>query len=102
MGSDVRCVGRLGVSHMGFAQVRPIANFSPPNQAYRVLSRFLSTLQGKNELTDYVEELRTLMATMQSDPLPETVHVTVFMEGLRTGVARTEVFRVHPSTLKRL
>ena len=68
--------------------------FSPPNQAYRVRSRFLSTRQGKNELTDYVQELRTLMAAMQSGPLPEVVHVTIFMEGLRTGVARTEVFRV--------
>ena len=37
---------------------------------------------------------------MQSDPLPEAVHVTIFMEGLRTGVSRTEVFRVHPSTLE--
>uniref|UniRef100_M4C3W2 Uncharacterized protein n=1 Tax=Hyaloperonospora arabidopsidis (strain Emoy2) TaxID=559515 RepID=M4C3W2_HYAAE len=37
---------------------------------------------------------------MQSNPLPEAVHVTIFMEGLRTGVARTEVFRVHPSTFE--
>ena len=74
--------------------------FSPPNQAYRVRSRFLSTRQGKNELTDYVQELRTLMAAMQYDPLPETVYVTAFMEGLRTGVSRTEVFRVHPSTFE--
>ena len=74
--------------------------FSPPNQAYRVRSRFLSTRQGKSELTDYVQELRTLMAAMQSDPLPETVSVTIFMEGLRTGVARTEVFRVHPTTFE--
>ena len=36
--------------------------FSQPSQAYRVRSRFLSTRQGKNELTDYVQELRTLMA----------------------------------------
>ena len=42
------------------------------------------------------------MTAMQSDPLPETVGVTVFMEDLRTGVARTEVFRVHSSTLTRL
>ena len=37
------------------------------------------------------------MAAMQSDPIAETIHVTIFMEGLRTGVARTEVVRVHPS-----
>ena len=35
---------------------------------------------------------------MQLNLLPEEVHVTICMEGLRTGVARTEVFRVHPST----
>ena len=28
------------------------------------------------------------------------VLVTIFMEGLRTGVARTEVFRVHPTSFK--
>uniref|UniRef100_A0AAV1TZI5 CCHC-type domain-containing protein n=1 Tax=Peronospora matthiolae TaxID=2874970 RepID=A0AAV1TZI5_9STRA len=37
---------------------------------------------------------------MQLDPLPEQVRVTIFMEGLRTGIARTEVFRVHPSTFE--
>ena len=55
-------------------------------------SRFVSTRQGNIELTDYVQELRTLMAAVQSDLLPENVYVTVFMEGLRTGAARTEVF----------
>ena len=37
---------------------------------------------------------------MQLDSLPEEVRVTIFMEGLRTGVARTEVFCVHPSTFE--
>jgi len=37
---------------------------------------------------------------MAADPLPEVVTVTVFMEGLRTGVARTEVFRVHPTSFE--
>ena len=40
------------------------------------------------------------MAAMQSDPLPEAVHVTIFMEGLRTGIARTRIFRLHPSTIE--
>ena len=55
--------------------------FTPPNQAYRVRSHFLSTRQGKNELTNYVQELRTLMAAIQSDPLPETVYVTGSLHG---------------------
>ena len=63
-------------------------------------SRFFFSRRGKKELSDYVQELRTLLAAMQLDPLPEEVRVTIFMEGLRTGVARTEVFRVHPSTFE--
>ncbi|GMF56586.1 unnamed protein product [Phytophthora fragariaefolia] len=43
-------------------------------------------------------KLRTLIAGMAVDPLPEAVTVTVFMEGLRTGVTRTEDFRTHPSS----
>ena len=74
--------------------------FSPPHQAYRVRSRFLASRQGNKELSDYVQGLRTLLAAMQLDPLPEEVRVTIFMEGLRTGVARTEVYRVHPSTFE--
>ena len=49
---------------------------------------------------DYFQELRILLACMQLDPLPEEVRVNIFMEGLRTGVARTEVFCVHPSTFE--
>ncbi|POM79687.1 LOW QUALITY PROTEIN: Hypothetical protein PHPALM_2580 [Phytophthora palmivora] len=35
---------------------------------------------------------------MFADPLPEVVTTTVFMDGLRTGVARKEVFRSRPSS----
>ncbi|KAG3105936.1 hypothetical protein PI125_g13313 [Phytophthora idaei] len=36
--------------------------FAPPNQAYRIRSRFLATRQRKKELLDCVQELRTLIA----------------------------------------
>ena len=74
--------------------------FSPPHHAYRVRSRFLSTRQGKKDLLDYVQELRTLIAGMASEPLDEAVTTTIFMEGLRPGAARTEVFRAHPDSFE--
>ncbi|KAG6612613.1 Gag protein [Phytophthora cinnamomi] len=74
--------------------------FSPPNHAYRVRSKFLATRQGKKDLVDYVQELRTLIASMFAEPLPEPVTVTVFMDCLRTGVARTEVFRTRPTSFE--
>ncbi|KAG3189358.1 hypothetical protein PC128_g11800 [Phytophthora cactorum] len=72
--------------------------FPPLNQAYRIQSRFLATQQGKKDLLDYVQELRTLIAGTAADPLPEAITLTVFMEGLRTSAGRTEVFRVHSSS----
>ncbi|ETO60134.1 hypothetical protein F444_21632, partial [Phytophthora nicotianae P1976] len=74
--------------------------FARPNQAYRIRSKFLATRQGKKELLDYVQELRTLIAGMAADPLPELVTVTLFMEGPRVSAARTEVFRVHPTSFE--
>ncbi|ETN03557.1 hypothetical protein PPTG_15767 [Phytophthora nicotianae INRA-310] len=74
--------------------------FAPPNPPYRIRSKFLATRQGKKELLDYVQEVRTLIAGMAADPLPELVTVTVFMEGLRVSAARTEVFRVHPTSFE--
>ena len=72
--------------------------FAPPNQAYRVRSRFLASHQEKKELSDYVQALKPFLVVVQQNPLAEEVKVTIFMEGIRTEVARTEVIRVHPST----
>ena len=61
-------------------------------------SIFLSSRQGKKELSDNVQELRALLAAMQLDIIPVKVRITIIMEGLRTEVGSTEVFRVHTST----
>ena len=72
----------------------------PPNAAFRERSRFLACKQGKKDSHDYVQELRVLVARMASDPLPEAVKATVFMEGLRPGPAKTQLFRMNPSSLE--
>lgn len=74
--------------------------FQPPNSAYRYRSRFLACKQGKRELHEYVQELRTLISSMAADPLPEVVCVTILMEGMRVGPARTHLFRVQPETFE--
>ena len=74
--------------------------FASPNQAYRVRLHFLSARHGNKELSDYVQELRPLISAMQIDPIQKMVLVTIFMEGLRSGVARTELFRVHPTSFE--
>ena len=53
---------------------------APPNQAYRVRSCFLASRQGMKELSNYVQEMRTLLAAMQLSPLAEEVKETIFME----------------------
>ncbi|KAG2922794.1 hypothetical protein PC117_g15884 [Phytophthora cactorum] len=46
------------------------------------------------------QQLRTLITGTAADPLREAVTLTVFMEELRTSAARTEVFRVHPTSFE--
>ncbi|POM81140.1 LOW QUALITY PROTEIN: Hypothetical protein PHPALM_929 [Phytophthora palmivora] len=63
--------------------------FLPPNHAYRVCSRFLACRHVKKELLDCVQELRTLIAGMFADPLPEVVTTTVFMAADAKSIATT-------------
>ncbi|KAJ8556843.1 hypothetical protein ON010_g9122 [Phytophthora cinnamomi] len=71
--------------------------FAPPNQAYYV-PRLRATRQSKK---DYAQESRTLIAGIPLiTPLPEAFTVMVLMKGLRTGVCRTDVFRVHPNSFE--
>ncbi|KAI9981952.1 hypothetical protein PInf_009735 [Phytophthora infestans] len=71
------------------------AAFLPAINAFRQRSRFLACKQGKRELREYVQEMCTLVASLAGNPLPEDIKTTVFMDGLKVGPARTQLFRVH-------
>ncbi|KAE8970906.1 hypothetical protein PR001_g27062, partial [Phytophthora rubi] len=75
------------------------STFLLANVAYRHRSSFLRCKQGKRSLQDYVMELHNLEAAMAGAPLSEVVKVTVFMDGVRTGPVRTELFRRQPKTV---
>lgn len=74
------------------------STFLLANVAYRYRSLFLRCKQGKRTLQDYVMELQNLEAAMAGAPLSEDVKVTVFMDGVRPGAVRTELFRRQPKT----
>ncbi|GMF49890.1 unnamed protein product [Phytophthora fragariaefolia] len=74
------------------------STFLLANVAYRRRSNFLRCKQGKRSLQDHVMELHNLEAAMAGAPLSEDVKVTVFMDGVRTGPVRTELFRRQPMT----
>ncbi|KAE9217725.1 hypothetical protein PF004_g14070 [Phytophthora fragariae] len=74
------------------------STFLLANVAYRHCSSFLRCKQGKRSLQDYVMELHDLEAAMAGAPLSEDIKVTVFMDGVRTGPVRTELFRRQPKT----
>jgi hypothetical protein len=73
--------------------------FLPPNSDFRHRSRFLNAAQGKQTVREYVQELQYLYACVTDErSLPEATRVTVFMNGLNKGPARTELFRQYPAT----
>ncbi|GMG14510.1 unnamed protein product [Phytophthora fragariaefolia] len=66
--------------------------------AYRHRSNRLRCKQDKRSLQDYVMELHNLEAAMAGPPLSEAIKVAVFMDGVRKGPVRMELFRRHPKT----
>ncbi|POM69392.1 Gag protein [Phytophthora palmivora] len=76
------------------------ADFLPANYEYRQRSRFLACKQGKRELHEHIQEMRVLASSLVGNPLPERIKVTVFMDGLKVGPSRTQLFRVHANTME--
>ena len=56
--------------------------------------------QGKRTLHAYVQEMRTVAASITRAPLTESVKVPAFVNGLARGPARQELFRRMPSTME--
>ncbi len=70
--------------------------FQPPDVGRRHKAKLLAIRQGKRTLHDFIQEMRYLRAATADDPLSNTTLVTIFMEGLRPGAARNQLFRAPP------
>jgi hypothetical protein len=75
--------------------------FQPPNSDFRYRAKFLSCKQGNRTMDAYIQDVRFLAACIVDiSTLPEPTRVTVFMQGLKAGPAKTQLFRSFPSTLE--
>lgn len=72
--------------------------FEPPRTLQRAISEFLELSQGKRSLHEYIQRMRYLISCASSDPPSESVKVSHFMRGLRSGYVRDEVYRLGPET----
>ena len=73
--------------------------FQPPDNQFRNRARLLACKQGKRTLHEFVHELQSLRASLTAEAVPETMLVSIFLEGLRQGPARLQLFRDIPGTL---
>ena len=73
--------------------------FQPPDNLFRNRARLLACKQGKRTLHEFVHELQSLRASLTTEVVPETMLVSIFLEGLRHGPARLQLFRDIPGTL---
>ncbi|ETV69602.1 hypothetical protein H257_14741 [Aphanomyces astaci] len=62
---------------------------------------YLAYKQGKHSLQEFIHDLRFFAANINDEEsLPEPLWVTVFMDGLNQGPARTQLFRAYPDTFE--
>jgi len=81
------------------SQLREV--FLPPNSDFRFRAKLLACRQGSRTIRAFAQEMRFLAACLSSnDNIPESTKVTVFMQGLKTSPAKTQLFRVYPQTLE--
>ncbi|KAF1331236.1 Pol protein, partial [Globisporangium splendens] len=81
-------------------RARITAMYQPPNNEVLLQGRFFSLKQGKLSLERYIQEMRSLCAAITTSPLPESVKVPAFLNGLNSGPARQELYRRLPATME--
>ena len=74
--------------------------YQPPNNEVLLQARFFGARQAKRSLQEYVQEMRSLSASITVGPVLEHIKVPKLMNGLRHGPSRQALFRKVPSTMK--
>ena len=74
--------------------------YKPPNNEVLLQTRFFEARQAKCSLQEYVQEMRSLSASITVGPNPEHIKVPTFMNGLRHGLSRQDLFKKVPSTME--
>ncbi|CAI5714887.1 unnamed protein product [Peronospora farinosa] len=59
------------------------AMYQPPNNEVLLMARFFGARQAKRSLQEFVQEMRSLSAFINGEPIPERIKVATFMNGLR-------------------
>ncbi|CAI5739629.1 unnamed protein product [Peronospora farinosa] len=72
----------------------------PPNDEILLQARFFGARQAKRSLQEYVKEMRSLSAFINVSPIPGNIRVPMFMNGLRHGPSRLDLFKKVPKTME--
>ena len=68
------------------------AMYQPPNKKVLLMARFFQARQAKRSLQEFVQEMRSLSASINGEPIPERIKVDTFMNGLTHGPSRQDLF----------
>jgi hypothetical protein len=73
--------------------------FQPPKCEFRIRQQLLAIRQGNQSLHDYVQKIRNLSTNLTASPMDNDTLVALFLQGLKDGPVRTQLFRIYPKTL---
>ena len=76
------------------------STFEPPETDFRIRRQFLTVKQGNMDMHDYIQHVRYLASCISGVPIDMPTQVSTFMDGLREGPARTQLYREYPTTLE--